>query len=95
MATIDGAKLLGIDHQVGTLEVGKQADLILIDLQKPHLQPVHDPYALIAYSAVGSDVDTTIIDGNIVMHRRQLKTIDEEELYRQIEKRVPRLTQGI
>lgn len=95
MATIDGAKLLGIDHQVGTLEVGKKADLILIDLQKPHLQPVHDPYALIAYSAVGSDVDTTIIDGNIVMHRRQLKTIDEEELYRQIEKRVPRLTQGI
>ena len=63
MATVEGAKLLGIDDRVGTLEAGKQADLILIELQKPHLQPLHDPYALIAYSAAGADVDTVIIDG--------------------------------
>lgn len=95
MATIEGAKLLGIDDRVGTLEAGKQADLILIDLQKPHLQPLHDPYALIAYSATGADVDTVIIDGRVVMRRRQLKTIDEEELFRQVETRVPRLVEGI
>lgn len=95
MATVEGAKLLGIDDRVGTLEAGKQADLILIDLQKPHLQPLHDPYALIAYSAAGADVDTVIIDGRVVMRRRELMTIDEEELFRQVEKRVPRLVDGI
>lgn len=95
MATVEGAKLLGIDDRVGTLEEGKQADLILIDLQKPHLQPLHDPYALIAYSAVGADVDTVIIDGRVVMRRRELMTIDEEELFRQVEKRASRLVDGI
>lgn len=95
MATVEGAKLLGIDDRVGTLEAGKQADLILIDLQKPHLQPLHDPYALIAYSAAGADVDTVIIDGRVVMRRRELMTIDEEELFRQVEKRASRLVDGI
>src|SRR5690606_24789016 len=80
MATVEGAKLLGIADRVGTLEAGKQADLILIDFQKPHLQPLHDPYALVAYSASGADVDTVIIDGRVVMRRRELMTIDEEEL---------------
>ncbi|GAA5346097.1 5-methylthioadenosine/S-adenosylhomocysteine deaminase [Planifilum fimeticola] len=95
MATVEGAKLLGIDDRVGTLEEGKQADLILIDLQKPHLQPLHAPYALIAYSAAGADVDTVIIDGRVVMRRRELMTIDEEELFRQVEKRASRLVDGI
>ncbi|MEW9032793.1 MAG: amidohydrolase [Planifilum fimeticola] len=95
MATVEGAKLLGIDDRVGTLEAGKQADLILIDLRKPHLKPLHDPYALIAYSATGADVDTTIIDGRVVMRRRELMTIDEEELFRQVEKRASRLVDGI
>jgi 5-methylthioadenosine/S-adenosylhomocysteine deaminase len=92
---VEGAKLLGIDDRVGTLEAGKQADLILIDLRKPHLKPLHDPYALIAYSATGADVDTTIIDGRVVMRRRELMTIDEEELFRQVEKRASRLVDGI
>jgi len=95
MATIESAKLLGIDHQVGTLEVGKQADLILIDLQKPHLQPAHDLYALLAYSATGADVDTTIVDGRILMRSKQLLTISEEELYKQVAARVPRLVEGL
>ncbi len=95
MATVEGAKLLGIADRVGTLEAGKQADLILIDFQKPHLQPLHDPYALVAYSASGADVDTVIIDGRVVMRRRELMTIDEEELFRQVKKRVPRLVDGI
>ena len=95
MATVEGAKLLGIADRVGTLEAGKQADLILIDFQKPHLQPLHDPYALVAYSASGADVDTVIIDGRVVMRRRELMTIDEEELFRQVEKRASRLVDGI
>jgi 5-methylthioadenosine/S-adenosylhomocysteine deaminase len=95
MATIESAKLLGIDDHVGTLEAGKRADLILIDLNKPHLQPVHNIYSLLAYSATGSDVDTTIVDGRILMRNRQLLTIDEEELFKQVSQRVPRLVAGL
>ncbi len=95
MATIESAKLLGIADQVGTLEAGKRADIILIDLQKPHLQPIHNIYSLLAYSATGADVDTTIVNGQVLMRNRQLVTIDEDELFRQVGKRVPRIVEGI
>lgn len=95
MATIGSAKLLGIDDQVGTLEVGKKADLILIDMNKPHLQPVHNVFSLIAYSANGADVDTTIVNGKIIMRNRQLLTIDEAEVIRQAKVRAPRLVDGL
>lgn len=95
MATRESARLLAIDHQVGTLAVGKQADLILVNLHKPHLQPVHNPHSLMAYSATGADVDTTIVDGRILMRHRELLTIDEDELYRQVAARVPRLVNGL
>ena len=80
MATIDGAKALGLEKTVGSLEVGKKADIILIDFRKPHLTPVHDPYANIVYSARGSDVDTVIVDGKLLMEGRKVKTLDEEEV---------------
>ncbi len=80
MATIDGAKALGLEKTVGSLEVGKKADLILIDFRKPHLTPVHDPYANILYSASGSDVDTVIVDGKILMENKEVKTLEEEEV---------------
>jgi 5-methylthioadenosine/S-adenosylhomocysteine deaminase len=95
MATVGSARLLGIDHEVGTLEPGKKADVILIDLQKPHLQPVHNVYSLIAYSATGADVDTTIVDGRVLMRRRQLLTIPLEEVLRQAGKRAARLVEGL
>jgi 5-methylthioadenosine/S-adenosylhomocysteine deaminase len=95
MATIEGTKLLSIDHMVGTLTVGKLADIILIDIQKPHLQPIHHIESLLAYSANGADVDTTIVNGRILMKHRQLLTIDEEELFKQVASRVPRLVDGI
>jgi len=80
LATIDGAKALGLEKTVGSLEVGKKADIILIDFKKPHLTPVHDPYANIVYSACGSDVDTVIVDGKILMENKNVKTLDEEEV---------------
>lgn len=95
MATIESAKLLGIDTEVGTLEVGKRADLILIDLDKPHLQPVHDLHALIAYSTTGADVDTTIVDGQILMRGRQLLTMPWEEIRRESAQRAARLVDGL
>lgn len=80
MATIEGAKVLGLEKEIGTLEVGKKADMILINLQKPHLQPIHDIYSCLVYSATGQDVDTTIVDGKIIMQNRELKGIDEKYL---------------
>ncbi len=80
MATIDGARVLGLGKTVGTLKAGKKADVILLDFKKPHLTPIHDPYANIVYSANGSDVDTVIVDGKVLMENRKVKTLDEEEV---------------
>lgn len=80
MATINGAKALGLEHEIGSLEVGKKADLIIVDMEKPHIAPVHDPVASLVYCANGGDVDTVIIDGNVVMEQRHIKTVDEQEV---------------
>ncbi|MEM3566233.1 MAG: amidohydrolase [Candidatus Bathyarchaeia archaeon] len=77
MATINGAKALGLERIIGSLEVGKKADIILVDLEKPHLKPLHNLYATIVYSARGSDVDTVIVDGRILMESRIVRTFDE------------------
>lgn len=79
MATVDGAKALGMENEIGTIEVGKKADIIMVDIEKPHLYPHNDICALLAYSAQGADVDTSIINGNIVMENRSLLFIDETE----------------
>lgn len=95
MATLEGAKLLGIDKEVGTLEPGKKADIILINMNQPHLVPHHHIPSLLAYSANGSDVDTTIVNGKILMKNRKLLTIDEREVIREAHKRVARIVEGV
>jgi 5-methylthioadenosine/S-adenosylhomocysteine deaminase len=85
MATVNGAKALGIADVTGSLEVGKKADIILIDFNKPHLKPLHDVFASIVYSAKGSDVDTVVIDGKILMKKRQMKTLDERSVMEKAE----------
>ncbi|WP_017688813.1 amidohydrolase [Paenibacillus sp. PAMC 26794] len=95
MATRGSASLLGLQNEVGILEVGHKADLILIDLAKPHLQPVHEVESLLAYSVNGADVDTTIVNGQILMQGRKLLTIDEDELYREVKVRAKRIVEGI
>jgi 5-methylthioadenosine/S-adenosylhomocysteine deaminase len=79
MATSDGAKVLGFDRLVGVLEPGKKADIIIIGLNKPHLTPLYDEYSHLVYAANGADVDTVLINGQIVMQDRRLLTIDETE----------------
>ncbi|MEM3641838.1 MAG: amidohydrolase family protein, partial [Candidatus Bathyarchaeia archaeon] len=86
MATINGAKALKLEESIGSLEVGKKADIILIDLFKPHLKPLHNIYADIVYSADGSDVDTVIVDGKILMENRVVKTLDEQAVIEKAEK---------
>lgn len=83
IATINGAKALGIDHLVGTLEVGKRADLIMIDLEKPHLIPHHDLVSAVVYSAAATDVRHVICDGVVLMEDYQLTLIDEKKVMAQ------------
>jgi 5-methylthioadenosine/S-adenosylhomocysteine deaminase len=77
MATIDGARALHMEKEIGSLEAGKKADLILISLDEPNAVPMYDVYAQIAYSLKGSDVETVVIGGRVVMRGRKLLTIDE------------------
>lgn len=78
MATVNGAKIVGMEKQIGTLEVGKRADIVLIDIKKPHILPIHNIYENIVYCANESDVDTVVINGKVVMENRKVKTIDED-----------------
>ena len=80
IATINGARALGIDAITGTLEVGKKADIILFDLKKPHLTPAHDLVAMIVYSASASDISHVFCDGKLLMDNYQLTTLDEREI---------------
>lgn len=80
MATIDAARALGIDKLTGSIEVGKKADIILLDMFKPHLVPFYMASHRVAYEAMGSDVNTVIVDGKVLMENREVKTVDEEEL---------------
>ena len=86
MATRNGARVLGLD-KVGMIAPGQKADLILVDLHKPHLTPLHDPVANLVYAAQSSDVRNVIIDGNIVMKDRHMVTMDEEKIVYEAQKR--------
>lgn len=80
MATETGAKACGID--AGTIQPGRLADLAIVNLQKPHLEPIHDVLSTLVYCAKAADVETTIIDGRVVMDDRELTTVDEREILR-------------
>ena len=79
-ATINGARALGMEKEIGSLEVGKRADIILIDLDKPNLTPLTNPVSHLVYSAKGCDVDTVIVDGRLLMEKRTLRTLDQQEV---------------
>ena len=79
MATADGARALGLDGEVGSLEVGKRADLSVVRLDRLHATPVKDVVSALVYSAQTEDVDTVLIDGELVMRERKLLTIDERD----------------
>jgi len=85
MATAEGARALGLADRIGALEVGKAADLIILDLNQPHLTPMYSPYSHLVYAASGADVLTTIINGRIVMENRKLCTLDPEAVMEEVE----------
>jgi 5-methylthioadenosine/S-adenosylhomocysteine deaminase len=77
MATIEGARALHMEKEIGSLETGKKADIILLDLEAPNAVPMYDVYAQLAYALKGSDVETVIIGGRFVMRDKKLLTVDE------------------
>ncbi|MEM3638158.1 MAG: amidohydrolase [Conexivisphaerales archaeon] len=77
MATVNGASALGLQKEVGSLEVGKRADIAIIDINNEHSTPSFDPVSTLVYTSSGSDVDTLIVDGRVIMKRRKVLTLDE------------------
>ena len=86
MATIGGARAIGLDHQIGSLEVGKQADAIIIDHRSPHLTPMYHPASHIVYSAKGADVRDVIVAGRILVRNRQVLSLDVEKIMAEVHK---------
>ena len=80
MVTVDAARALGLEREIGSLESGKKADVILIDWFRPHLMPMNMPLYRVAYFANGNDVSTVIVDGRVVMRDRRVLTVNEEEV---------------
>jgi 5-methylthioadenosine/S-adenosylhomocysteine deaminase len=80
MATINGARALHLEKIIGSLEAGKKADLILVDIGAPHATPMYDVYSELVYALKASDVRTVVIAGKIVMKDRQMLTLDEKEI---------------
>ncbi|MDY0187381.1 MAG: amidohydrolase [Syntrophus sp. (in: bacteria)] len=95
MATRQGAHVLGMGDITGCLEAGKKADLILIDLNRPHLTPMYNPYSHLVYAVNGSDVKSVFIAGNMVMKDRILLSLNEEEIMRQVHRIAERVRNSL
>lgn len=91
IATINGAKALGLSEEIGSLEVGKKADIAILNLNTPSLTPRNNLLAGLSYSANGSEVETVIIDGRITMENRRVLTMDEEAVYERVNEIITRM----
>ena len=84
MATIGGAKAIGLDNEIGSLEIGKQADVIVVDTRAPHLFPMYNSVSHLVYSAKGSDVRDVIVAGRVILKNRKLLTLDMADIYEKV-----------
>ena len=91
IATINGAKALGLEKEIGSLEVGKKADIAILNLNTPSLTPRNNLIAGLSYSANGSEVETVIIDGKVTMENRKILTMDEELVYKKVNEIIARM----
>lgn len=84
MATVGGARVIGLEEKIGTIEAGKKADIIIVDVNTPHMTPMYNPYSQLVYSATGGDVRDVIINGRIVYRDRRFTILDSEEIMNQV-----------
>jgi 5-methylthioadenosine/S-adenosylhomocysteine deaminase len=87
MATVGGAAAVGLGDRLGRLTPGFIADVVLIDTRGPHLTPMHDPLAALVYGARGSDVDSVLVGGRVVVRHGEVQTVDEQQVVRDVEQR--------
>jgi 5-methylthioadenosine/S-adenosylhomocysteine deaminase len=80
MATITGARAVHLEKKIGSLETGKQADIVVVDTRAPHATPMYDPYSELVYALKASDVRTVVIAGKVVMDERKMLTVDENQI---------------
>ena len=95
MATVEAARVLGLDDRLGSLEVGKRGDTIILDLDAPHMVPMYNVTSHLVYAAHSSDVRTVIIDGRVVMRDRQLLTLDEEDIFSRAREMARQITESM
>ena len=96
MSTIKGADALGLDSEIGSIEVGKKADIILIDTNSANMVPDSSSLSSnVIYSANGSNVDTTICNGKILMENKKLTALDEQEIYDKARQAIKELKEAI
>ena len=86
LATLGGARALGMEDRIGSLEVGKRADLVVVGLDSPRLHPLYDPISHLVYAAKGSDVRHVVVEGRIVMRDRRVSTLDQTAVLAEAEK---------
>ncbi|GAB4534858.1 MAG: amidohydrolase [Anaerolineae bacterium] len=95
IATRGSAQVIGLAGQIGAIEPGYLADLILVDMRGPHLQPLHSITASLVYAVRASDVQTVIVDGRVIMRDRQLLTLDKAEIIEQVNQSMQRLARRV
>lgn len=88
-ATVGAARIMGLDGEIGSLAPGMKADLVVVDLDRPHLQPYYGDYAALVFYARADDVIASVIDGRVVMDDRRVVTVDEGEIHRALTRRTP------
>ncbi|NNL77109.1 MAG: amidohydrolase family protein, partial [Desulfobacterales bacterium] len=84
MATIEAARAIGLGRRIGSLEKGKQADLLIIDTHQPHLVPLYNPVSQIVYSARGSDVRDVMVAGRMLVRNRALTSLDQDDILNKV-----------
>jgi len=95
MATLRGAKALGLESEIGSIEVGKRADMVLLDLNKPHCIPGNNLYSRIVFSARSTDVDTVIVDGKVVVKNGEWLTLDVQRILQEAQEELAKLLRRV
>jgi len=93
--TRDAAEALGLASEIGSLEAGKQADLLVVDLDKPHLQPFYGSYPALVFYAKASDVETVVVQGRVVVEEGRLRHLDEAAALAAVKARIPKWRERI
>jgi 5-methylthioadenosine/S-adenosylhomocysteine deaminase len=95
MATIGGARALGMDKQIGSLEPGKRADMIIVSMSAARQTPMYDPFSHLVYVTRGDDVQTTIVNGNVLMRDRKVLTLDGPAVLRDAKRWAPSVSAAV